>query len=92
MEISKINKVARFVLNSSVALGLGYYSPTASNEETIVTSIEKDTEPQKEKIEKLITFEKEKFEKNMELSDDDLEYQKKYKKMFDDEEIENTRN
>jgi hypothetical protein len=29
MELSKINKVARFALNSTVALG--YYSPTASN-------------------------------------------------------------
>jgi hypothetical protein len=55
MELSKINKVARFALNSTVALG--YYSPTASNEETITTLMEKDImEPQKEKVEKLLTF------------------------------------
>jgi hypothetical protein len=37
--------------------------------------MEKDIiEPQKEKVEKLIIFEKEKFEENMERSDDDLEY------------------
>jgi hypothetical protein len=34
MEFSKINKVAGFALNSTVALG--YYSPPASNEETFV--------------------------------------------------------
>jgi hypothetical protein len=45
-------------------------------------------EPQKEKIEKLIIFEKEKFEENMERSDDDLEYEKEYKEMFKDEEME----
>jgi hypothetical protein len=40
MELSKINKVTRFTLNSTVALG--YYSPTASNEEAIATLMEKD--------------------------------------------------
>jgi hypothetical protein len=34
---------------------LGYYSPIASNEEAIATLIEKDIEPQKEKVEKLIS-------------------------------------
>jgi hypothetical protein len=79
MELSKINKVAtRFALNSIIALG--YYSVIASNEEAIATLIEKDVkEPQKEKVEKLITFEKEKFEENMETSDD-LEYEKNIKK------------
>jgi hypothetical protein len=87
MELSKINKVVRFALNSTIALG--YYSFTASNEEAIATLMEKDVlQPQREKVEKLISFEKEKFEENMELSDDDLDYQKEYKEMFDDEEIE----
>jgi hypothetical protein len=39
MELSKINKVVRFALNSTVALG--YYSPTASNEKTITILIKK---------------------------------------------------
>jgi hypothetical protein len=44
MELSKINKVARFVLNSIVALG--YYSSTACNEKAIAVLIEKDIKPQ----------------------------------------------
>jgi hypothetical protein len=40
MELSKINKVARLTLNSTVALG--YYSPTTFNEKAIVTLIESD--------------------------------------------------
>jgi hypothetical protein len=60
MELSKINKVARFASNSTVALG--YYSPTASNEEAIAILMEKDVlQPQREKVEKLISFEKEKL-------------------------------
>jgi hypothetical protein len=63
MELSKINKVARFALNLTVALG--YYSPTVSNEEAIATLIEKDIiELQKEKVKKPIIFEKEKFEED----------------------------
>jgi hypothetical protein len=86
-ELSKNNKVARFGLNSTIALG--YYSSTASNEEAIATLIEKDIiQPQRKKGEKLILFEKEKFEENMEISDDDLDYEKEYKEMFEDEEIE----
>jgi 2-C-methyl-D-erythritol 4-phosphate cytidylyltransferase len=86
MELSKINKVARFALNSTITLK--YYSPTTSNEEAIATLIEKDIiEPQEEKVEKLITFEKEKFEENMEILDDDIEYEKEYKEMFKDEEF-----
>jgi hypothetical protein len=54
MELSKIN--AKFALNPTVIFG--YYSPT-SNEETIVTLIEKNIESQKEKIKKLITLDKE---------------------------------
>jgi hypothetical protein len=54
------------VLNSTVPLG--YYSSTAFNEEAIITLIEKNTKPQEEKIEKLITFEKEKFKENMEYT------------------------
>jgi hypothetical protein len=51
--------------------------------------MEKDViQPQEEKVEKLILFEKEKFEENMEISDDDLDYEKEYKEMLEDEEIE----
>jgi hypothetical protein len=35
MELSKISKVARFTLNSTIILE--YYSPTASSEEAITT-------------------------------------------------------
>jgi histone H3/H4 len=52
MEISKINKVAKFALNSTIALW--HYSPTASNKKTIDTLIKKDMKLQKEKIERLI--------------------------------------
>jgi hypothetical protein len=84
MKVSKINKVARFTLNSTIALG--YYSPT-TYEEAIAMLMEKDIiKPQKEKVKKLITFEKEKFEENMEISNDDLEYEKEYKEMFKNEE------
>jgi siroheme synthase (precorrin-2 oxidase/ferrochelatase) len=87
MELSKINKVVRFALNSTIVLG--YYSSLVSNEETIAALIEKDIiELQKENVEKLLIFEKEKFEENMEISDDDLEYEKEYKEIFKDEEIE----
>jgi hypothetical protein len=48
MELSKINKVVRFVLNSIVVLG--YHSPIASNEETIVTLIEKDLNLKRRKL------------------------------------------
>jgi hypothetical protein len=79
--------VARLALNSTIALG--YYSPTASNEEAIATFMEKDViQLQREKVEKLILFEKEKFEENMEIFDDDLDYEKEYKEMFEDEETE----
>jgi hypothetical protein len=54
-----------------------------SNEEIIVTLTEKDIKPQKEKIEKLIIFEKEKYESDTKK----FEYDKKYKEMFKDEEI-----
>jgi hypothetical protein len=57
----EINKVARFALNSTIALK--YYFPTASNEESITTLVEKDIEPQKEKVEKFITFEKKNLKK-----------------------------
>jgi hypothetical protein len=67
---------------------LGYYSPTASNVEAIAILIEKDIIEPQEKVEKLITFEKEKFEENMEISDFDLEYEKKNKEMFKDKEIQ----
>jgi hypothetical protein len=61
---------------------LGYYSPTASNEEAIATLIEKDIiQPQREKVKKLILFKKEKFEENMEMSDNDLDYEKEYKEI-----------
>jgi hypothetical protein len=38
-----------------------YYSPPVFNEEAITILIEKDTEYQKEKIEKLISFKKGKY-------------------------------
>jgi hypothetical protein len=44
-------------------------------------------ESQKENIEKLITFEKEKLEENMEMTNENLEYLKEYKEMFKDEEM-----
>jgi hypothetical protein len=76
-----------FALNSTIALG--YYSPTASNEGAIATLIEKEViQPQREKVEKLILFEKEKFEENLKVLEDDLDYGKEYKEMFEDEEIE----
>jgi hypothetical protein len=89
MELSKINKVARFMLNSTIALG--YYSLTASNEEAIVRLIKKNIEPQKEKIEKLITFGKKKIEENTEITEENLDYDGEYKeikKLLRKEEIE----
>jgi ribosomal protein S18 len=49
----------------------------------MVTLIEKNIKPQKEKIEKLITFEKGKFEETIEVTQEDLDYDKEYKQMLE---------
>jgi hypothetical protein len=73
IELSKINKMARFTLNSIIVLG--YYSLTASNKEVIATLIEKD----------VIKPQKEKFEENIKVAQEDLDYDREYKEIFKDE-------
>jgi hypothetical protein len=72
----KVIREKRQKMNICSTIALRYYSQTASIEEASVILIEKDMKPQKEKVEKLITFEKERFEENIEVTDEDLEYDK----------------
>jgi hypothetical protein len=87
MELPKINKSARLAMNSSVALS--HYSPLAANNNVVCILISKDQIEQKEEVNILILLEKEKFEEESPMSENEKEYQIEYNKIFgDDQEIE----
>jgi hypothetical protein len=86
MEIPKINKSARLAMNSSVALS--HYSPLAANNNAVCILISNQIE-QKEEVNVLVSLEKEKFEEESPMSENEKEYQIEYNKIFgDDQEIE----
>jgi CRISPR/Cas system CMR subunit Cmr4 (Cas7 group RAMP superfamily) len=86
MELPKINKSTRLAMNSTVALT--HYSLLAANNNTVCALITKDQRNQKEKVNKLLSLERKKFEEKIQLSEEE-EYQNKYNKLFGkDQEIE----
>jgi hypothetical protein len=87
MELPKINKSVRLAMNSTVALT--HYSPLATSNNTVCALITKDEGNQKEEVNKLLVLEKDKFEEEIQLSDEKKEYQDEYNKLFvEDQEIE----
>jgi hypothetical protein len=80
MELPKINRSARLAMNSTVALT--HYSPFAASNNSVCALITKDEINQKEEVNKLLILEKEKFEKNTLLSEEEKENQDKYNKLF----------
>jgi hypothetical protein len=72
VELSKINKSARLAMNSSVALS--YYSPLAANNNAICLLITKDQDKQKEEVNKLLSLEKEKFEEESPLNEEERSF------------------
>jgi hypothetical protein len=65
IQLNKINKVARLVTNSTV--DLSYYSPLAANTNAIYILLKKNPKNQKEEVKRLLIFEKEKFEEEIQL-------------------------
>jgi hypothetical protein len=74
-------------MNSFVALS--HYSPLAANENAICILISKDQTEQKEEVNVFVSLEKEKFEEESPMSENEKEYQIEYNKIFgEDQEIE----
>jgi hypothetical protein len=73
---SKMNKSARLAMNSSVALS--HYSPLAANDNAVCIIISKDQIEQKEKVNVLLSLEKEKFEEEYPMSKNEKEYRIAY--------------
>jgi hypothetical protein len=87
MELPKINKSARLEMNFTVALTYYFFLATINN--TVCALITKDEINQKEEVNKLLVLEKDKFEEDTPLSEEEKEYQDEYNKLFgEDQEIE----
>jgi hypothetical protein len=74
-------------MNSTVVLT--HYFPLAASNNTICALITKDEGNQKEEVNKLLVLEKDKFEEEIQVNEEEKEYQDEYNKLFgEDQETE----